>query len=154
MDRLQMMLEPHFRNSVNTMASRLTPTRIFTTCAVALPALLLGKHAWDVYVKTSPTPRRQITTVDGAPDSLHASTTVRNLVNPRGHVSTADGLFIDVDIPEKAQKLSDEALLAAFVRGFFGGKVFAMERGLLGLFRAEFANAKFTGEFFVTPSSC
>lgn len=109
-----------------------------------MPTLLASKHVWDVYARVSPTPRRSITTVDSVPESLQTSDTVKHVVNPRGHVASSDSLYMDLELPEKARNLSDEALLAAFVRGFFGGRVFAAERGLLNLFRPDAAMANFS----------
>lgn len=128
------------------MTARFAPRTLIATCALTLPTLLASKHVWDVYASVSPTPRRSITTVDGVPESLETSDTVKNVVNPRGHVTSSDSLYTDLNLPEKARNLSDEALLAAFVRGFFGGKVFAAERGLLNLFRVDAARANFSGK--------
>jgi hypothetical protein len=50
-----------------------------------------------------------------------------NLINPRNHVIVTDQ--VSVRLPASSiSGLSDEAVLALFTRGFFGGKVFAIER--------------------------
>ncbi|OBT48627.1 hypothetical protein VE00_00835 [Pseudogymnoascus sp. WSF 3629] len=50
-----------------------------------------------------------------------------NLINPRNHVIVTDQ--VSVRLPASSVSgLSDEAVLALFTRGFFGGKVFAIER--------------------------
>ncbi|KFY75768.1 hypothetical protein V499_04273 [Pseudogymnoascus sp. VKM F-103] len=49
------------------------------------------------------------------------------LINPRNHVIVTDQ--VSVRLPASSiSGLSDEAVLALFTRGFFGGKVFAIER--------------------------
>ncbi|KFY42162.1 hypothetical protein V495_04644 [Pseudogymnoascus sp. VKM F-4514 (FW-929)] len=49
------------------------------------------------------------------------------LINPRNHVIVTDQ--VSVRLPASSiSGLSDEAVLALFTRGFFGGRVFAIER--------------------------
>ncbi|KFZ11504.1 hypothetical protein V501_04734 [Pseudogymnoascus sp. VKM F-4519 (FW-2642)] len=49
------------------------------------------------------------------------------LINPQNHVIVTDQ--VSVCLPASSiSGLSDEAVLALFTRGFFGGKVFAIER--------------------------
>lgn len=121
------------------MNSQLTPTRLVAVGVV----LLLTKHVITVYFRIAPAPRRRIIEVDSIPDSLNDSITRKTMVNPRGHTSLVDSRFMDVDVPAAAQGLKDEAFLAAFVRGFFGGRVFAPERALLRFARPDLV--KFTG---------
>ncbi|PNH31070.1 hypothetical protein VD0004_g3442 [Verticillium dahliae] len=47
---------------------------------------------------------------------------------------------MDVSIPEHARDLTDQVFLAAFVRGFFGGKVFAPERAVLKIAKLDLLN--------------
>lgn len=105
----------------------LTTKRNFALIALGLPTLFVCKHAWDVYRAVSPVPIRSITIADSIPESLKASSTLK-VVNPRGHVALKDSRCIDFELPAG---LSDEAVLAAFMEGFFGGKVFGIERLLL-----------------------
>lgn len=111
---------------------------------MALPALGFLKHALSVYVKIAPARRSQITETDSIPESLQDSSTNKTLVNPRNHPALNDTRHIDLEVPQKAQYLEDEAVLAAFMRGFFGGRVFAPERALLRFFRPDMV--KFSGE--------
>ena len=60
---------------------------------------------------------------------------MRQLVNPRGHLLAGDCRYTDLYVPPKAALISDETLLAAFTRGFFGGGVFGPERLFLRLVR-------------------
>jgi len=121
------------------MNRQLTPTRLVAAGVV----LLLAKHVITVYFKMAPAPRRRITEVDIIPQSLFNSATRKTMINPHDHTSMVDSRFMDVDVPAAAQGLKDEALLAAFVRGFFGGQVFAPERALLRFARLDLV--KFTG---------
>lgn len=114
-----------------------------TRLVAAGVVLLLTKHVITVYCKISPAPRRRIIEVDSIPDSLNDSATRKTMVNPHNHTSLVDSRFMDVHVPAAAQALKDEVLLAAFVRGFFGGRVFAPERALLRLSRPDLV--KFTG---------
>jgi hypothetical protein len=61
------------------------------------------------------------------PAALAASTAVR-IVNPQNHVPIHDTRYIKLSLPKR---LTDEEILARFVKGFFGGYVFGPERGLL-----------------------
>jgi hypothetical protein len=124
------------------MNSQLTPTRLAGVAAVSA-VLLLTKHVITVYFKLAPAPRRRIIEVDSIPDSLNDSITRKTMINPHGHTSLVDSRFMDVDMPAAAQGLKNEALLAAFLRGFFGGLVFAPERALLRFARPDLV--KFTG---------
>lgn len=108
--------------------------------AVALPALLVAKHMLLVYIKISPARRTQIIETDSIPDSLRQSRTNRDVVNPREHIALYDTRYMDVQLSSEAKVLNNEALLAAFLRGFFGGRVFAPERALLRLFKPDIVN--------------
>ncbi|KAL2214172.1 hypothetical protein CC79DRAFT_1362954 [Sarocladium strictum] len=108
--------------------------------AIALPVLLVAKHMLLVYIKTSPARRTQIIETDSIPDPLRQSRTNRDVVNPREHIALYDTRYMDVQLPSEAKVLNDETLLAAFLRGFFGGRVFAPERALLRFFRPDIVN--------------
>ncbi|KAM0326995.1 hypothetical protein ACHAQA_006116 [Verticillium albo-atrum] len=122
------------------MATQITPAKFAVAAAVALPAIILAKHALQVYSRMAAAPRRSITEVDVNPESFLQSDTMTRLVNPRNHIALHDCRHIDVHIPEGAQDIGDEAILAAFMRGFFGGKVFAPERALLKMAGRELVN--------------
>jgi hypothetical protein len=68
----------------------------------------------------------QITSSPRIPDALAQSTAV-TIVNPHSHVPIHDTRYIRLSVPNI---LSDEEILARFVKGFFGGYVFGLERGM------------------------
>jgi hypothetical protein len=120
--------------------NKLPSSRLIAASAVAVPALLLARYIHNVYAATAPVPWRSITEVRNMPDTLRDSATVSTLINPKGHTSLDDSRFIDVPLPKSATHLKDEAILAALLRGFFGGHVFAPERVLLRLAGMELTN--------------
>ncbi|KAK1485715.1 hypothetical protein CCUS01_03856 [Colletotrichum cuscutae] len=99
--------------------------------AAAIPGALLVKYGWEVYTSIRAVDIRRVVSVSGLSENFKQSHTLKTLVNPRDHVSSADRLAMDVELPENARGLSDEVLLATFVRGFFAGKVLTIERRLL-----------------------
>ncbi|KAL0937283.1 uncharacterized protein CTRU02_207014 [Colletotrichum truncatum] len=106
---------------------------------VAFPALLISAHIWDIYEKTRIVDWQRITSKDDASATFRQSITIKNLVNPRDHISTSDLRYADLKLPRAAQGLNDDYLLAAFIRGFFGGKVFMPERVVLQVVRRKLA---------------
>ncbi|KAK2608865.1 hypothetical protein QQS21_002578 [Conoideocrella luteorostrata] len=77
----------------------------------------------------------QIHTRDTASESFRNSPTIRRLVNPRGHTAWEDARTVTLRIPKGCEGPSEEVLLSAFVRAFFGGLVFAPERLTLQFLR-------------------
>ncbi|KAK5992293.1 hypothetical protein PT974_05694 [Cladobotryum mycophilum] len=114
--------------------------RIVTVSGVSA-AVLGGAYAASVYSRISPVPKKNITTVYDVPDSFKNSRTVREFVNPRGYNCVGESLVLTLDIPAHRRDVSDEVLLAQFVKGFFGGRVFAPEAAFLtnvGIDKGEF----------------
>lgn len=101
--------------------------------AVALPAIFIVKHGIETYRDVTSVPRRRIVFAEDIPETFRRSNTLNRLVNQKNHTAYNDSRFIDLDVPAGVDAPSDEALLAAFVRGFFGGRVFAPERTVLSL---------------------
>jgi len=95
---------------------------------LSIGAIATGSYAYYVYQSLTPTSLLHITTSRTIPRSLEDSATNKNIVNPDNHVHLDDSrevrLFLD-------RALSDEQILARFVKGFFGGWVFAPERVIL-----------------------
>ena len=60
------------------------------------------------------------------------SNSIKSIVNPKNHTAHNSRRSVSVTIP---RGVSDEAILARFVQGFFGGYVLAPERSVLGLLR-------------------
>jgi hypothetical protein len=56
------------------------------------------------------------------------------IINPRSHVSCPDSRKIILS-KQEVGKLTDEEILARFLRGFYGGWVFWPEKGIISLFR-------------------
>ena len=83
------------------------------------------------------------------PDSFHDLQRVRELVNPRVHPESHDAHSVTLELPASAE-LSDELLLARFVKGFFGGWVFSPEGKVLAFFKPQ--DMQYTSEYRdVTP---
>ncbi|KAF2794601.1 hypothetical protein K505DRAFT_360923 [Melanomma pulvis-pyrius CBS 109.77] len=75
----------------------------------------------------SPVRTHQISSSPSIPDTLRRSRAT-SVVNPNDHVSVNDTRSITLQLH---RSLSDEEILALFVKGFFGGYVFGPERGML-----------------------
>lgn len=101
-------------------------TLIAVSTAAALAATGIY-HLINIRTATHNVPVRQIISSDRITDSLAQSKAVK-IVNPYDHVLIHDTRNITIRVPET---LSDEEILAHFVKGFFGGCVFGLERGLL-----------------------
>lgn len=78
-------------------------------------------------------PHHQIISSATIPDDLEHSAAAK-AVNPNAHVSIHDTRYVSLEIPAK---LSDEEVLARFVKGFFGGYVFGPERAILQAVRKD-----------------
>ncbi|KAG7111614.1 hypothetical protein HYQ44_009809 [Verticillium longisporum] len=122
------------------MGTQVAPVKFAAAAAIALSTIITAKHILQVYTRISAAPRRNITEVDVNPASFLQSVTVTQHVNPGAHPALHDCRHMDVSIPEHARSLTDQVLLAAFVRGFFGGKVFAPERAVLKIAKLDLLN--------------
>ncbi|EFQ32641.1 uncharacterized protein GLRG_07655 [Colletotrichum graminicola M1.001] len=105
----------------------------------AVPCCLFAKHVWDIYARIRPVEKRRIAVVGGISNKFKESRTLKGLGNPRDHVIVGDAYLMDLSLPQNiaAEDATDEVLLAAFVRGYFAGKVFAIERNLLQIARVK-----------------
>jgi hypothetical protein len=99
---------------------------IVTSIAVALAATGIY-HLVNIHEATYNVSASQVISNDRVPESLVQSKAVK-IVNPNDHVPIHDTRSITISVPKT---LSDEVILARFVKGFFGGHVFGIERGLL-----------------------
>ena len=104
-----------------------------------IPGVVILRHAWDVYRAVSPVSRASIVETDSIPDTLESSDTLSKHVNPAGHVALRDTRYIDVNA-----SLGHEQVLVSFMHGFFGGRVFSIERALLRFFCPELVDYKGT----------
>lgn len=106
---------------------------VSTLIAVAATGLY---HIRQIQVAVQAVPQADIITTSLIPNSLAQSIAV-SVVNPKKHPSVQDSRHITVHVPNG---LSDETLLASFVSGFFGGHVFALERGILKVMRKQISH--------------
>lgn len=88
--------------------------------------------------------RRLIFTYPVTQELLTSSTF--KLINPRNHVIATDQ--VSLRLPASSiSGLSDEAVLALFTRGFFGGSVFAIERLYMKMGGWRVIPSGYTGKF-------
>jgi hypothetical protein len=83
---------------------------------------------------------RNILSSPRIPNSLEVSAAAK-IVNPHDHIPIHDTRSLNLRV---RKNLSDEEILSRFVKGFFGGTVFAPERSLLRVTRKEIT--RFDGE--------
>ena len=101
---------------------------------------------------------RKLTTTRTLSSSCTAKSTSQSLsiVNPHNHVSDLDSISINLLKSESGQ-LSDEEVLARFLKGFFGGWSFLPERtylSALGLMGRSFIRVGFSGECSSVKYTC
>lgn len=101
-------------------------TLILPSIAAALVATGLY-HLHNIYYSTYHIPLPHISSSNTIPSSIVTSVAVK-LTNPHNHIPIHDTRHITVAV---SKHLSDETILARFVKGFFGGHVFRLERGAL-----------------------
>ncbi|UNI19518.1 hypothetical protein JDV02_005700 [Purpureocillium takamizusanense] len=130
------------------MATRIFNSRILFSSALVATATA-GVYTALIYRRVSATPLSTITSANSVSESFAKSTTIRNLVNPRGYVALTDSRSVTLELPSRdaadddeertgePQNPSDQVILASFVKGFFGGRVFALERIALGVLRLQ-----------------
>lgn len=89
---------------------------------------------------------RHIRFKNNVPTNFSESKTIRQLVNPRNFSRTADSYSQTIDLPVYSADIPSEALLACFLRGFFGSWTFMPEaialrtiQPNLGEFSSEYA---------------
>jgi hypothetical protein len=96
-----------------------------TSAAVAFAAT--GIYVFQACSAISNLSTSHISSSPSIPESLRRSKAT-SIINPNNHVTVDDTRSITLDLPVR---LSDEEILARFVQGFFGGRVFAPERSIL-----------------------
>ncbi|PKS05138.1 hypothetical protein jhhlp_008505 [Lomentospora prolificans] len=114
-----------------TMAGRrLLPSKILGVSLCT--AFTMGSiYAYLIHQRIKDIDSKRIVVRETIPEHFKQSWSVKDVTNPRLHPSRADSRFITLEIPDQYRGVSDEALLARFVRGFFGGLVIAPERLVL-----------------------
>lgn len=101
-------------------------SKLFVASA-AVASTVAIVHVLKIRNATYSVPTSQIASSPTVPDSLRQSKATL-ITNPKGHVTVDDTRYITLNLPAH---LSDEKILARFVKGFFGGHVFAPERSIL-----------------------
>ncbi|KAF4450315.1 hypothetical protein F53441_6598 [Fusarium austroafricanum] len=88
-----------------------------------------GIYGYTIQKRVSIIDRNLITRFsDQVPEKFKRSRSVSEVVNARQHMSNSDSRFITLDIPAEHRDVSDEVLLAKFIKGYFGGPVIMPER--------------------------
>ncbi|KAF1936284.1 hypothetical protein EJ02DRAFT_359508 [Clathrospora elynae] len=81
----------------------------------------------------SKVPSKRIFSSTDVPASFKQSKAA-SIVNPKSHTPVSDTRHITLELPKQ---LSDEEILALFLKGFFGGWVFRPERSVLRTLKME-----------------
>jgi len=117
----------------------------FVKWATVSSSLALG--AWGLMItrqvyRVNPS---SVNVSDTGDASFLRSRTCSAVVNPRHHWAASDSRSIQLRLPRSKSQYSDEQILATFVKGFFGGWVFAAEGAVLGAAKRTLVG--FTGTF-------
>ncbi|KAI1071186.1 hypothetical protein LB507_009553 [Fusarium sp. FIESC RH6] len=104
--------------------------KILTTSFVAA-VTAGGVYSFTVSQRVSLVDKNLITRSIDIPETFKNSRSAGEIVNARKHVYHSDWRWITLDIPAEHHDVSDEVLLAKFVKGFFGGTVLRPERLVL-----------------------
>lgn len=121
------------------------PIRPFLLTTLIAPATAVGLYAFIINRRIASVKRSLITSSESIPDSFSSSHSVRAVVNPNHHVSLKDTRGLTITLSDQNASLSDEQVLARFLKGFFGGYVFAPEAFILQ--RLPFRSAYFSSAF-------
>ena len=125
--------------ALRSLTGRILGASVLVTITAA------GTYGYSVRRRISVVDPRQITssnTFDDIPGAFKQSNSVTKIVNARNHPPIGDHRYMTLDIPDRMHDVSDEVLLAQFVKGFFGGAVIAPERMTLQLFKLNLVHYK------------
>lgn len=103
-------------------------------------------------IGVTPAQYRLVHAKDGVCKSFSESKTIRQIVNPRNAPRTADSYFRTITLSKDQAKISNKALLANFLRGFFSSRVFAPEAFALRLLRLDLG--EFSGMYICRSLCC
>ncbi|UZP35546.1 hypothetical protein NXS19_003362 [Fusarium pseudograminearum] len=112
------------------MAFRSLSQKIIATSFVAA-VTAGGVYSFTVSRRVSLVDKNLITRSENIPESFISSKSAGEILNAKKHVYHSDWRFITLDIPPEYEEVSDQVLLAKFVKGFFGGAVLRPERLIL-----------------------
>jgi hypothetical protein len=85
---------------------------------------LTGWYLFSIAKELSPTRKSIVQTTTTPSQAILDSYAIRKVINPHGFPSKGDSRATTIDVPSG---VSDEQLLAWFVKGFFANRVFAPE---------------------------
>lgn len=106
-----------------------TPRIVCSSVAIAV-----GAYAAATYRSISSVPQTSITSNLKISESFATSHTYTELINPRHHAYATDSRSVTLKLPKgNAASCTDETLLNAALKGFFGGWIFTPERIGLGV---------------------
>ena len=112
-----------------------------TIIATSIPAVFAAAglyHLRNVYNAVHCVPVDKISFSPDIRKSFQTSPSVK-ITNPHSHVPLRDSRSLTITVPET---LSDEEILTRFIKGFFGGHIFRLERGILRAARHELTSFK------------
>lgn len=112
------------------MVLRTLTQKILATSVVAA-VTAGGVYSFTVYRRVSLVDKNLITRSGDISETFKNSKSTSEIVNARKHMYHSDWRFMTLDIPAEHQDVTDEVLLAKFVKGFFGGAVIRPERWAL-----------------------
>ncbi|KAF4341270.1 hypothetical protein FBEOM_4743 [Fusarium beomiforme] len=117
------------------------------TLATSLVAVVTagGAYGYSIQKRVSIVDKDLITRFRTVPEKFQKSRSVSEVVNAKQHIYDSDSRFITLDIPAQHRDVSDEVLLAKFVKGYFGGAVIRPERVALSTIGLTLVNFSKSG---------
>ncbi|CEI66625.1 hypothetical protein FVEN_g10177 [Fusarium venenatum] len=109
------------------MALRSLSQKILAT-SFAAAVTAGGVYSFTVSNRVSLVDKNLVTRSQDIPESFITSNSAGQMLNAKKHVYHSDWRFITLDIPTEYENVSDQVLLAKFVKGFFAGAVIRPER--------------------------
>ncbi|EXM22506.1 hypothetical protein RAB80_003286 [Fusarium oxysporum f. sp. vasinfectum] len=104
-----------------------------------------GVYGYSIQKRVSKVDRNLITRFNTVPEKFQKSRSVSEVVNAKQHIYDSDSRYITLDIPPQHRDVSDEVLLAKFVKGYFGGAVIRPERVALSTLGMTLVNFSKSG---------
>jgi hypothetical protein len=102
--------------------------RRFITYPLSFGITIISGYCLFTWIQLSAIPHGQISASDCTPQTFRISRSITTIINPNTYLANHNSRSVILHVPKD---LSDEVLLARFVKGFFGGYVFAPEGAVL-----------------------
>ncbi|KAG4288138.1 hypothetical protein FPRO06_05790 [Fusarium proliferatum] len=121
---------------------------IYMPVALYRPIIIVtagGVYGYSIQKRVSKVDRSLITRFKTVPEKFQKSRSVSEVVNAKQHIFDSDSRYITLDIPPQHRDVSDEVLLAKFVKGYFGGSVIRPERVALSTLGMTLVNFSKSG---------